>query len=137
MNGFDIGAMKQATAKEDEGVEVHIHDAAESPMYYKDADGKEQPVVIVVAGAHSKRHRDAETAIRRRKLRPKSLTSETFYQDGIEKAAACTISWKGFFDGDVEVQCTSTNAAELYRALPWLLDQVTEAMHDHARFFEN
>lgn len=138
-NGFDFNAIDQVAEAEDQGTVVHVHDQVDRPMYYTAADGSEKPVTITVAGVHSRRHRKAEEAIRRRKLKPNKLTNEVFYEDHIEKVVACTIGWEGFYSGSgesrVPVELTRQNAGRLYKSATWVLDQVVEAMNDHQRFF--
>lgn len=132
MNGFDIQAQKAAAEQEDEGTVVHIHDLNDKPMYY--GEGEDHPVTITTAGVHSSRYRKIEAAQRRRPLKLKKMTLETALEDGIERAAACALGWEGFFSDGAQVECNRHNVTELYRACPWVLDQVSEAMGEHTRF---
>lgn len=136
MSGFDINQQAEKAKKEDEGTEVHIHGLDDLPMFYEE-DGEQKPVTITVAGAHSQTYRRIEDSMRRRKLKPKQLTGEAIFSDNIEKAAACTLDWQGFFVGEEVVQPTANNIKQLYKTCPWVYEQVFEAMHDHARFFGN
>jgi hypothetical protein len=138
--GFEIGAETEAARLENEGVVVPINGADEKPRYYK-KNGEVKPVTITVAGSHSDYYRRAEKAIRQRKLKPGKLTGQTFYDDNIEKVAACTLGWEGFFsreskDGPlVPIEPTQHNIKEMYKRCTWVLEQVMEAMNDHASFF--
>lgn len=135
-DGFDFGAVAAAAAAEDEGTVVHIHDRLGKPMYYTQG-GEEHPVIIRTAGKYSQRFRRKELEIRRRPIKAgRKLTAETFYEDAIEKAAACAISWEGFTNGGAEFECNARNAAALYSADPNVFEQVSEAMDDPSRFFE-
>ena len=136
MSGFDISKEKEAGKLEDDGTFVHINDLNDTPMYYEDADGKEQEVGITVAGAHSTRYRNAEGKQRRRRLKPKDLTGARLHEDSLEKVIHCTLSWQGIEDKGEEVRCDAHNVRMIYTHCPWVLDQVVEAMNDHTRFFE-
>lgn len=133
---FDITKQAKAGEVEDEGTFVHIHGLDDLPMYFKDEQGEEQPVGITVTGAHSTKFRQVEAALRKRKLRPRDLTGERLMEDNIERVARCTLSWQGFSISGEMVRMTFDNAKELYRACPWVLEQVSEAMQDHSRFFK-
>jgi len=133
-SGFDISAQAELATREDEGTVVHIHDLSDRPMFF-DRNGTNVPVTITVAGTHSKRYRRAEEQLRKRKLRSRNLTGEVIYEDNIEKLAACTLEWDGFFDHGDPVRCDSANARRLYKACPWVVPQLTEAMDDHESFF--
>jgi len=137
MTGFDISKEKEAGKIEDEGTFVHICGLDDMPMYYENSKGKEEPVGIVVAGAHSARFREVEGRQRRRRLKPKDLTGHRIHEDSTEKVVHCTLSWQGFLDEGKEVRCDHHNVRMLYDQCPWVLDQVVEAMNDHSSFFEN
>lgn len=137
MNGFDLSTAEQVASTEDEGTVVELLGPDEKPYLYKDANGEEKPVTITVAGAHSRRHRKAEEALRNRKLKPRQMTGQIFHEDNIEKVVACTLAWSGIADKGQPLELTRANVAMVYKRAPWILDQVQEAMNDHARFFEN
>jgi hypothetical protein len=128
-NGLDISAEVEANKAEDEGTDVHLNGRDGKPMFYQGS-----PVVIRVAGNNSQRCRRFEHQLRQRKLRPKDFVGQRFYDDGIEKAAFCTLSWQGIVDNGNPVQCNVRNAAELYKRIGWVYDQVLEAMSDAERF---
>lgn len=134
-NGFDIQAQAEQAKKEDEGIVVHIHGVDEIPAYYEAPEGGEKPVTITVAGAHSQKYRAVERDLRKRKIKPKSLTSQQAFEDNLFKAVACTITWEGFHVSGTFVEPTAHNVEMVYRRCPWVYDQVIEAMHDHAAFF--
>lgn len=134
MSGFKISAAKAAAAVEDEGTTVHVKDHAGTPQYYRAEDGSERPVTITVTGRHSSRYRRAAEAIRKRPFKGK-VTGETFYGETIEKAIACTIGWEGFLeDDDSPMELSRANIGRLYQECNWVLDEVSEAIHDSANF---
>lgn len=133
--GFDIQAQAEQAKREDEGIVVHIHGVDEVPMYFTDHDGEEKPVTITMAGAHSQRYRDVENDLRKRRIKPKSLTSGQAFEDNMVKTVKCTLAWEGFHVDGTPIEPTEHNARMLYKRCPWVYDQVVEAMHDHAAFF--
>lgn len=133
---FDITEQKQAARNEDQGIDVHIHGLDDLPMFFEQ-DGEEKPVTITVVGSHSSRCRRFEEQLRKRKLKPSNLTGKRIYDDNIEKTAHCSLDWQGFFMDGKEVPFSQHNVKEVYVQCPWVLEQVLEAMNDHARFFES
>jgi hypothetical protein len=134
-NGFDITA-QQALAASDLSRAVHVEGPDERPMYFE-RDGQTIPVTITVLSSLSKAYRRAEANIRKRAIKLHKITGEGIHDDQIEKAVACIVSWDGFFAGGQVVQCNPGNAAQLFRAAPYVLTQVNEAIHDRASFFES
>ena len=141
--GFVQEEQVETARQENEGIDVHIRSAKEKPLYYKDAKGDLRPVLWRVAGSHSDHYKRAEKTLRQRKLSKKSFTGEVIYEDSIEKAAACVLSWEGMFsrrsaDGPlVEVPFTPHNVKQVLVRCPWVLEDVQHAMQDHASFFGN
>lgn len=135
MSGFDLQAEKAAAVAEDEGTVVHIEDRAGNPMYWGEKEDK--PVTITVAGRYSTTYRRVEAEIRKRPFKAKKLTLDKFDREQVEKVAACTLAWAGFFDGKRPFELSRANAEALYMACPWVLDQLTEAMEEPARFSPN
>lgn len=134
MSGFDIAVQKDVAALQDDGTFVHLNGLDDMPMYTEGEDP--QPIGITVAGIHSRRHRQIEAQLRKRKIRPKDLTGERIMQDTIERVAYCTLGWQGFYLHGEEIPATMENVKMVYETFPWILDQVTEAMQDGARFFK-
>lgn len=133
VGGFNFGQVEEIAVIEDQGTVVHIIDLNDRPMYYQGPDG-ERPVTITVAGAHSRKARAVDRELRGRKIKPNQLTGDKFRDDAIEKLAACTLAWDGFFDGEAPVEMNRHNARRLYAAATWIFDQVQEAHVDHKRF---
>jgi hypothetical protein len=132
MPGFDLSVEQKAAAVEDDGTVVPILDREGRPMYADEAE--KTPVTITVAGRYSAHYRRAEESIRKRPFKAKKLTSEVFYEDQVEKVVACTLAWEGFYADGKPFPLNRANAAALYQACPWVLDQVSEAMNDAANF---
>lgn len=130
---LDISKQAEATAAEDDGTFVHLMDLDDNLLYYTEGE-EEKPVGIEVAGAHSKRFREIENKHRKRRIKVRDLTGAKLHDDSIEKVAYCTLAWHGITDGGTPLLLTLHNARELYAQLPWVLEQVTEAMNDHQRF---
>lgn len=134
--GFDIATQQEQAKEEDAGITIEIQGVDELPVTYTNLETNEvMPVTITVAGAHSSIMRRVESAIRRRKLKPRQITGEGIFDDNIEKAVACTLDWQGFLNDGEEIEMTPKNIRILYTRCPWVYEQVLEAMHDHARFF--
>lgn len=131
---FDLKQRANEAQREDEGTRVHIKGLDGRPMYHE-AGGERRPVTITVAGTLSRRYRRVENGIRRRRIDPKALTGEQFYDDAVDKAVACTLAWDGFAMDGQPIEPSEQNVRQVYLAAPEVLDQVTEAMQDHTRFF--
>jgi hypothetical protein len=131
--GLDVFDETSNAKLENQGVPIHIKGLDGKLRYFRQ-NGERVPVTITVCGVNSDRHKGVEKEIRLRKLNPGSINSQKFYDDAIEKAAACTMSWVGMFNKGKEVRCDRHNAAAIYKALPHILDQVQEAMNDHSLF---
>jgi len=134
--GFNIAAEAALAKEEDKGTVVEIIGIEDLPMLYDHPDGSEKPVTITVMGAHSSAFRRIEAALRKRKLKPRQLTSGAIFDDNVEKVVACTMAWEGFAsDQDGEfLDFSRTLVRVLYDQCPWVYDQVMEAMHDHSNF---
>lgn len=149
-NGFDLGEQEQEQQAENNPTDVHIQDLRRRPMYGKE-NGQVVPVIIRVYGTHSDAATKEDERIRKRKLDGQSLTGQRFYDDAIERAAACTHSWQGItyngkwvedasqpsgrrFEPGPPLRCDRANAAAFYNKFPHVLRQVQDAMEDHERF---
>lgn len=135
MAGFDITKQAAAAETEDKGIAVHIFGLDEKPLFH--GENGDKPVTITVAGAHSKTFRRVEERLRKRKIKPRQLTGEVIHEDNVYKVAACTLGWDGFYVDAQPIECNLENAKMLYKQCPWVMDQVMEAMNDHASFFES
>lgn len=145
--GFVIDDQKDQAGLEDEGTLVHVDGADGEPQFYMNNDQR-RPVTIRIAGSHSNRFRRVEEKLRGRKIRGRAkLTQAQLFEDQLEKVIGCIISWEGFFttrDSNGNrlqeprtVELTPVTARALLKGCPWVLEQLTEAMNDHERFFTN
>lgn len=132
--GFDVAEELLEASVEDRGTVVKI-----TKLNGKQArvlvNGEVVYTTITVTGVNSRRYRAEEKAIRDRKV--DKITHQKFYDDSIEKAAACTLEWTGILNKGQPVRCDRANAAQIYKLFPRLLEQVTEAMNEHALFTKN
>jgi len=136
--GFDISAEQAAAALEDSGYDMPVKGINGEPAFWKNPEtGNVEPVTIRVVGANSSRFRAIEKKLRERVLKPKQFTGQAMYEDSVEKAAACTLGWNGIHDRGNPAPFSVNNAKVLYKKLPFLLNQVTEAMNDHSLFSES
>lgn len=132
--GFDIADQLQQASAEDEGAVVVINGVNGKPGRIKLPNGEIVPVTITVTGVNSRRYKAEQEAIRRRQLKKKDITSAKFHEDSIELAAACTVEWTGILNKGQPVRCDRVNAAQIYKLFPHILEQVQDAMNEHALF---
>jgi hypothetical protein len=133
--GFDLAAAKPVAEREEEGREVHVRGADDTPLYYAH-DGERKPVTMRVAGTYSARYRRTEEALRDKRLKRGRYTGEQAERDTLRLHAACVISWNGFFDAGKPIPCTDANVLTVLRAARWIDEQVNLAMNDHEGFSE-
>lgn len=135
--GFDINAAESEASAEDAGQVVHVRDANGDPMFYGEKGDK--PITITVAGTYSKVYRAALNRQRDRMLRMRrtKMTGEMLDEQQVELAAACVLAWEGFTQDGQPVPCTRETARVLMAKVPWLREQVEEAMNDHAGFSQS
>ena len=114
-NGFDLSSAPSVESQEDAGIWVEIRDVNGEPMYHGE-DGSETPVRIKVAGSYSARYRRAQEAqtTRALKRRGQVLTGELIQRQRLEVAAACTLDWEGFRNGENPFPASKENALLLY-----------------------
>jgi len=132
MSGLDITKAAEAAKVEDEGQVVHVRDRDGEPLY----TDEQQPVTITVAGTYSGKYRQAANRQRDRlvKMRRAKLSGELIEQQQLELMAACVLDWHGFTVDGKPVPCNVENAKQLLASVPWVREQVEEAMNDHEGF---
>lgn len=81
-----------------------------------------------------------------------SVSPQAVERDALELLAACTTSWRTveedkddpklehakpvlLLDGE-EIPCTRENAVRIYKAYPWIREQVDDAVNDRANFLK-
>ena len=134
--GLDISTAAEAAKIEDEGQVVHVRDRDGEMLYYANGTQERRPVTITVAGTYSSVYRGALNRQRDRlvKLRRAKLTGDMVEEQQLELMAACVLAWDGFFIGAEPVKCTRENVKQVLATVPWIREQVDEAMGDHEGF---
>jgi hypothetical protein len=113
------------------------HIATGQPLL--DKEGK--PITLTLAGKDSDRFRVAQEEQREFRLRKALQTGQErptladVRAETIDLIAACTISWTIMVDGE-PYPCTRDNVREVYRRLPWLVDQADAFISDRANFLK-
>jgi hypothetical protein len=98
-------------------------------------------ISITLAGKDSEIFRNAMEAQREFRLRKAMQTGQErptlaeLRAETVDLIAACTLSWTLEVD-DAPYACTKDNAREVYRRLPWLLDQADAFIADRANFLK-
>lgn len=69
--------------------------------------------------------------------RNRALDPEAIQDESLDVLAACTVSWSGVEWQGKPLDCTRQNATMLYKALPWLREEVTRFVNDVSLFLEN
>lgn len=86
------------------------------------------------------------------RTRGASVSPQAVERDALELLATCTVSWRTaeadkddpkvehvkpvlLLDGE-EVPCTRENAVRIYKAYPWIREQVDDAVNDRALFLK-
>lgn len=113
-------------------------------------------IYITVLGRDSDDFRRVSTEHSRRRVAKAAksggrvqLTTEELDQDGMDLLASCTRAWRSedeignaetskevvLIDGE-ELACSKANALKLYAAMPWIKEQVDEAMADRGNFIK-
>lgn len=131
---FDLSRTLQEAKIEDEGTEVLVKNRLGKVETYTDASGDEQPCVIVMAGAHSRRYAAKRDEQKRRKMSGQTLTEGKWLDDGEELVVACVISWRGIENDGRPLDPTPHNIRSVFAAASWVLRACDEAMNEAANF---
>lgn len=67
----------------------------------------------------------------------KDIDLESNEKDSIELLADCTQGWSGISEGGKQIECTRSNAVDIYTKYKWIREQVDIAIGDRANFFIN
>ena len=135
MNGFDEVEQEAIAAAGDAGVVIHIKGLDKQPMFYTAEDGTRKPVTVTAATKGSNLWNRQLKAARRQKIDIRGLTGEKVHSDIVQRTAATTLSWDGFYRNGVAVPFSYHNAAAMYDKWPYLLDQVAEVQEEPAQVF--
>lgn len=124
---------KLNTAAADQGVEMVLrHPATDDALQTEGG----QPISITLAGGDSERARKARNAAHNRRLQRmnKKLTAESLEAEGLDVLVACTLGWQNIhFEGE-DLAFSPDNARKLYKAVPWIREQVDAFIVDRANF---
>ncbi len=130
-NGFSFAKAKAVTANEDKGTTVELVDEAEEPMTWQNGDTI-QPMTMTVTGNLGSRFREAERELQKRMLKQRKME---WREQSAFVTAYCVTAWEGFTDDTGKaVPCTLESVLEVFKAAPWLLNQMALAANDHTRF---
>jgi len=129
----DISNASTVTDREDDGIVVELNDEKNEPAF--GPDGKTR-VTVTVAGTYSKRYRLAQVA-NRKTLRKRRFAVDDDTVDDLARAqtAACIIAWDGFMKDGQPYPLTRENALYVLLHMPWVREQIENAMTDHEAFF--
>jgi hypothetical protein len=129
--GLDIGVLKSADLN---------HASCISPV--RDAKGDPYPdVSITVVSIDSDRYRDfkrktgqaqLDKVVTFGRLRPQV---DEVNEEIIDTLVACTVEWTGFEKDGEPLPPTPENVRAVYKAAPWIRDQVNLFMGDRRNFF--
>lgn len=133
---FDLGALDSVAACS-EGAELQLlHPATFESL----------PIFIMLLGADSPEYRAAQhkgqsQAIRKAQSKGRTIDFDDIEERGIEVLAACTRAWR---TGDApaiklhgeELICNKANATKLYKAMPWIKEQVDKFVSDRGNFIK-
>lgn len=100
--------------------------------------GVKTDVVITVIGSDSKSYRKARSTEQRRAILDAKATGEEVDVDLVNARiyAKCVTGWTGMFDGENEIVFTPEKALEILTNLPWICDQVGEAVEKRVNFMK-
>jgi len=102
----------------------------------------QEPMTITLVGQDSKEFTASRHRLMTRKLQTKRgfrnvLKAEELDEDAMNLLVAATKAWSGVqFQGKYP-ECTPENIKQVYEALPWLREQVSEFVSDRANFLGN
>jgi hypothetical protein len=134
--GIDITLAADAAKVEDEGQVVHLRGRDGELLYFANGTEAQKPVTITVVGTYSTVYRSALNRQRDRlvKMRRAKLTGDMVEEQQLDLMAACVLGWDGFFVGERPVPFTRENVKQVLATVPWIREQVDEAMSDHEGF---
>lgn len=118
------------------------HPTTNSPLFAQTDDGKDdpsKPITINIIGKDSDVFRSRLRAITNRRLnagKKLKITAEEIEQEGVDTIAACITGWQNVMLDKAPFPYSASNAAQLLRRLPWLQEQLDEAIGDRANFMK-
>lgn len=137
---FDLSTLDTKTTAE-QGLVVELENPFAPEKPFVDDDGV--PYSITILGSDAAKIRTKEKKQLNRVLsamrRNKDVDAEAGEQDNIDRIAAATLDWHlPTLDGETLPAPTEHTARKLYSdpRFPWIIEQLTKAIGDRARFFK-
>jgi hypothetical protein len=140
MSGFDLSTLDTKTAAEN-GIVVELENPFEPEKPFVDDDGVPYSITILGSDAGKVRNKSRKqlsrflTAMRKNK----DADAEEGEQENIDRLATATLEWHlPALDGETLPAPTEHSARKLYSdpRFPWIVEQLTKAIGDRARFFK-
>jgi hypothetical protein len=129
----DIATASTVTDREDDGIVVELNDEKNQPAFGPDGSTRAS---VTVAGTYSRRYRLAQVANRKTMRKRRGVVDDdTIDELAKEQIAACIIAWDGFVKGGQPFPLNRENAVYVLTVMPWVREQIENAMTDHEAFF--
>lgn len=141
MSGFDLNTLDTKAASE-AGIVVELEHPFNPETPFEDDEGVAYSITILGSDAGKVRAKGRKQLDRYISLIRKNKDpgdAEAGEQDNIDKLATATIAWHlPALDGEVLPEPTEHIARKLYSdpRFPWIVEQLTKAIGDRARFFK-
>jgi hypothetical protein len=129
---MDIGKGNEVEQREEQGTIVQLKDEnGELQFYPEGAERKDQkPVTVTVVGTYSKTFRKARKDQRDKNLKRGRVGLKA---QETEVIAKCILGWEGLTFNGQDFRYTDENKV-LLLGVPWIREQIEEAMGDHQGF---
>ena len=100
--------------------------------------GEALDATITLVGSDSERYRQAQSEeqskLLKRKQSGERLDAEEWREQACRILARATISWENVEEGGQTLDCSEANARHIYRAYPWVREQVDAFVAQRANF---
>jgi hypothetical protein len=134
---FDLATLDTRVASEDGVIMPVRHPTTDDPLL---SDGA--PITLRVCGQDSRRYRevDREHTDRRFKRMGRGgntdLSAKELELERLERVVSCTLGWENVYLDNQPLSFSQENALELYKRLPWLVEQVNRFVQDRGNFLK-
>lgn len=118
------------------------HPTSNAPLFAQTADGEDdtsKPIAINIIGKDSEPFRARLRAITNKRLaagKKLKITAEEVETESTNTIAACITGWQNVTLDGKPLDYSSANAKLLLNRLPWLQEQLDEAIGDRANFLK-
>ena len=125
-----------------DSVPVQLRHPTTNELMFDDATGspdKSKPVTVSIVGMDSEQFRTRHRAIINRRLnagKKAKITAEEIEAESIDTIAACITGWQYVGLDKKALDFSKANAKVLLTRLPWLREQLDEAIADRANFLK-